>query len=288
MLDVIIVNYKSTFQVLNCLKSIFDSNNSIKFKVFVFDNGSDDDVDIISGRYPQVRLEKSLQNLGFAKAVNTLLALGNAPYVMLLNPDTIVGKQLFGQTIQYMELHPDVAILGPKILNPDGTLQGSARKNPDFLTGFFGRSSVLTRWFPNNRISRKNVLDFEAKNQPFNVDWVSGACMLVRRKAVCQVGGLDERFFMYWEDADWCRQMRENGWEIVYYPLACLMHVQGVSSQKNRLRSTVEFHKSVFKLMNKYHENLCMILGPLILCLLGVRLILKVLTDGLKSSDREK
>ncbi|MFP4347730.1 MAG: glycosyltransferase family 2 protein, partial [Desulfococcaceae bacterium] len=135
----------------------------------------------------------------------------------------------------------------------DGGIQNSARSFPTPWTTFFGRSSWLSRRFPNNPITRRNLVNKRSDgNSPMEVDWVSGACMVVRRKAIEAVGPMDERFFMYWEDADWCRRMWDHGWRVVYYPKACIYHYGGKSSDQNRYRSAVEFHKSAYRLYSKY------------------------------------
>lgn len=144
------------------------------------------------------------------------------------------------------------------------TVQGSARKFPTLLTGFFGRNSLLTKWFPNNWITRKTILTNGVKGDyPINVDWVSGACMVVRRNAVEDIGLMDERFFMYWEDVDWCKRMWQKGWKIVYYPKASILHYIGGSSEKNVYQSVLEFHKSAYYFSGKHLKPSMAVLKPL-------------------------
>jgi len=183
---------------------------------------------------------------------------------MLLNPDSYVMDGFFETIIHYMENNPKVGIVGPKIFDHDGSIQGSARSFPTPLTALFGRSSLFTRFFPNNPLTRANILTTISDGRtPMKVDWVSGACIIVRRKSVDDIGLMDERFFMYWEDADWCRRMWKKGWMVVYFPQASIIHYVGVSSGQAFLRSIFEFHKSSYRLFNKYTKNSLWFLRPL-------------------------
>jgi len=151
------------------------------------------------------------------------------------------------------------------IFDVDGAIQGSARAFPNPLTALFGRKSILSKIFPNNPITRENILTARSDGvTPMEVDWVSGACMLVRREAVNHVGPLDDKFFMYWEDADWCRRMWRKGWKVVYFPRSSVMHYVGVSSETNIFRSVLEFHKSIYRLFNKHANVPYSLLKPLV------------------------
>ena len=265
-LDIVIVNYNSTEQLLWCLKSLFDGSNVVSLRVQVHDNASrKDDVDCLKRAFPQISLTKNTQNLGFAKAVNNGLKQGNAPYILILNPDTLVQPGLISTAMGYMADHPEVGILGPKIFDRDGAIQGSARAFPNLLTAIFGRKSILSKIFPKNPITRENILtDRSDGRTPMEVDWVSGACMMVRREAVNQVGLLDETFFMYWEDADWCRRVWQKGWKVVYFPNVSVTHYVGVSSETNIFRSVFEFHKSIFRLFDKHAKAPYSLLKPVV------------------------
>jgi GT2 family glycosyltransferase len=263
-LDIIIVNYNSTDYLLRCLGSIYDSLQELPSKVFIQDNASNDGVDRLIAEFPQAMLLQNSYNMGFSKAINNAMKQNDSPYIILLNPDTFVTYGFFESILHYMEENPDVAIVGPKILDHDGSVQGSARTFPTPLTGLFGRSSLLSRFFPNNPFTRANILTTRSDGKtPMEVDWVSGACMGVRRKAVDDVGPMDERFFMYWEDADWCRRMWRKGWKVVYFPQASIVHHVGVSSEQAPLRSIFEFHKSSYRLFDKHSEPSLGLMKPL-------------------------
>ena len=280
MIDIVIVNYKSTDYLLKCLKSVYDSIRDIPVRVFVHDNNSNNGVDRISIAFPKVNLTKSLSNMGFGKAVNKGIKQGTVPYVLILNPDTIIKDGFFESILQYIEYNSDVGIVGPKILNTDGSLQGSARAFPKPWMAFFGRNSFLTRWFPNNRVSRRCILSTGSDGAtPMFADWVSGACMLIRRKAIDDVGLFDEQFFMYWEDADLCKRMWKNGWEVVYFPKASIVHHVGCSSTKRPLRSIIEFHKSCYKIIKKYNITPFYITNSFIIIGLSLRACIMILLN---------
>jgi hypothetical protein len=251
--------------------------------IYVIDNCSTDHVETISRVFPDVHLIKNSRNIGFAKAVNQAIRLGGAPYLLLLNPDTVLSPGFFKRMLGFMETHGDVGILGPAIYDKGMGIQGSARAFPTPMTALFGRSALLTRIFPNNRITRKNILTKMCDGKtPMPVDWVSGACMLVRRKAVKAVGLLDRNFFMYWEDADWCRRMREKGWTVVYYPQASLVHYAGVSSEQNLIRSVVAFHKSALYLFDKYAKPSDAIFRPMVMMGLAARVFILLFLHGIR------
>ena len=266
MLDIVIVNYNSTDHLLGCLKSLVDNCCDIPVNIMVYDNASkEDDVDRLKRAFPQILLTKNNRNLGFAKAVNKGLKKGSEPYILILNPDTLVQPGFITTAIRHMSDHPEVGILGPKIFDHDGAIQGSARAFPNLLTAIFGRKSILSKIFPKNPITRENILTDRSDGMtPMEVDWVSGACMMVRREAVNQVGLLDETFFMYWEDADWCRRIWQKGWKVIYFPSASVTHYVGVSSETNIFRSVFEFHRSIFRLFDKHAKAPYSLLKPIV------------------------
>jgi GT2 family glycosyltransferase len=283
LLDIIIVNYNSTDLLLRCLESVYDCIKKISLNVYVQDNNSRDGIDRVGLLFPQVILTKNSYNMGFARAVNRALEQGTSPHVLILNPDCVLGDDSFESLLRYMKENPDVGILGPKILNGDGSIQGSARSFPTPLSALFGRNTCLTRWFPKNRMSRKNILTSEAVGTaPVEVGWVSGACMLARRKALDDVGLMDERFFMYWEDADWCKRMWDMGWKVVYFPRASIVHYVGGSSEKLLIRSVLEFHKSSYHLFMKHTNARLHFLMPLVLTALGLRAVLVLASHGIR------
>jgi GT2 family glycosyltransferase len=272
MIDIIIINYNSTDYLLNCLRSVKDTLNGYHADIFVQDNASVDGVDRVLIEFPHIKLTRNPRNIGFAAAVNQALVQGNNRYVVLLNPDTFVLDDFFRKSLNFMKNNSLTGIMGPKVLEENGKLQNSARSFPTILTAFFGRTSFLSRIFPRNPITMQNLSSLNSDGfSPMEVDWVSGACMVVNRKAIEAVGGLDDRFFLYWEDADWCRRMWQSGWKVIYNPKASVCHFTGMSSQKEVLKSVTEFHKSAYRLFEKHERSLVVYLKPLILCGLFIR-----------------
>lgn len=278
-LDIIIVNYNSTEYLTTCLLSLAKAMQGYSRTIFIQDNASTDCLDNFSTDFPEVVLTLNKQNLGFAKGVNQALKQASGSYILLLNPDTYITDNFFQSAVEYMEKHVDIGIIGPKILDTDGRLQNSARAFPNLLTAFFGRTSLFSKIFPNNPITLKNLSSLQSDGKtPMEVDWVSGACMIVRRKAVEEVGLLDERFFMYWEDADWCRRMWKHRWKVIYYPEIFVYHHTGASSKKNICRSSLEFHKSVYRLFDKYLTPSLWFVKPFVICGLSIRLLFVLLS----------
>ncbi len=280
MLDIVIVNHNSTDDLMLCLRSIYNSLADIPTTVFIQDNASDDDVDRLHSRFPQAIVSKNGKNIGFSRAINKGLAQGTAPYVALINPDTIIHESCFEEILEYMEKNTDIGIVGPRILDTDGTTQGSARALPTPLTGLFGRDTLLTKWFPNNPMTRANIFTSRGNRKtPMAVDWVSGACMIVRRRAIEEVGLMDTRFFLYWEDADWCRRMWQKGWKVVYHPIPTVVHSIGTSSSTKPVRSLIEFHKSCYRLFDKYNRTALKFINPLVAAALAMRLVISIVLD---------
>ena len=271
-MDLIIVNYKSTDYLNRCLRSIHQSPSGSKTKVYVFDNGSGDQVDQIKASYPEVNLFKHNRNLGFSKAVNIVLKKSSSAYVVFLNPDTIINISVLKSAKIFLDANPDVGIVGPKIIDPDGCVQGSARAFPTLRSALAGRRSMITKLFPRSRMACANILSNNSDGKtPMEVDWVSGACMFVRREALEKVGLFDERFFLYWEDVDLCQRMNSRGWKVVYYPLASVEHAVGGSSERKLLRSVFEFHKSAYLYFMKHFKSYRFFLRPILILGLSFR-----------------
>jgi GT2 family glycosyltransferase/glycosyltransferase involved in cell wall biosynthesis len=275
LIDIVIVNFNSTDFLLKCLESVYEALGDYPATVRIQDNASSDRIHRITERFPAVILTRNERNIGFASAVNQGLQQSTSPYVILLNPDSYVLKDFFCNILSFMERNPQIGIAGPRILDRDGSVQGSARAFPTALTSLFGRASLLTRLFPNNPITSANLLTRHCDGvNPMEVDWVSGACMIVRKKAIDAVGVFDERFFMYWEDADWCRRMRDSGWQVVYFPQASVVHYVGGSSNQLVFKSQVAFHKSAYLLFEKHNPSVPLFIKFVVMIGLFYRLCL--------------
>lgn len=270
-LDIIIVNFNSSDYTIKCIHSIYASRMAFQIRIIVVDNGSYDYPDRIKQTFPEIDLFINKKNHGFAKAVNFGISKSTSETTILLNPDTAIYDGFFDSAFRYMDAHKDVAVIGPQVLDNDGAIQGSARRFPNVFTSIFGRRSPLTRIFPNNPITKREFVCFNGCDKPMDVDWVSGACMVVRKKAFEAIGGFDERFFMYWEDTDLCRRLRSKGWRIVYLPEAQIFHHAGISSDTEPILSIFHFHQSCFLLCYKHVNRAKRLLLPLAFLGLAMR-----------------
>ena len=168
-----------------------------------------------------------------------------------MNPDCIVGRDAVATLIGHLERHPGCAVAGPRILNPDGSLEYSARAFPDHFTFLFNRYSLLTRWFPGNPWSRRYLLSDWDHSTVRDVDWLSGACLLVRREAIDRVGPMDETFFMYGEDLDWAYRVKKAGWKVVYHPQVVVRHIKRAASRRSQ-RAQFEFYRAMLIFYRKH------------------------------------
>ena len=245
----VLVNFNAGDELRVALQSIADELRGQAWECAVVDNAATDGSSVIAEEFaPQVRLLRNAQNVGFGRGVNQGVAATTAPLVLIINPDCRLVAGALGALSADLAAHPDCAIVGPRILSPDGSVQGSARGDPDMLTGVFGRASALRRLLPWLPVSKRNVVDETVANATGSVvvDWVSGACMLARREALAKVGGFDERYFLYWEDADLCRRLRHAGYHTRYLPTATAVHRVGHSSSTVRPAAIRAFHESAY------------------------------------------
>ena len=242
----ILVNYNAGHELRLALQSIRDELDGRNWEAIVVDNASSDGSGALAHEFaPHVRLLQNPENVGFGRGVNQGVAATAASTVLIMNPDCRLVAGAVGALEQELSAHPNCAVVGPRILSPDGSPQGNARGDPDMLTGLFGRASALRRRLPRLQVSRRNVLDGNM-DTAVPVDWVSGACMLVRRDALARVNGFDERYFLYWEDADLCRRLRLAGYNVRYAPAATAIHRVGHSSRTARASSIRAFHDSAY------------------------------------------
>ena len=250
VLSAVLVNYNAGDELRRALQSIADEMHGQPWEAVVVDNASIDDSRFVAAEFvPMVSLLANSENLGFARAVNQGLAVTTAPRVLIMNPDCRLVAGAIAALGAELDQHEYCAIAGPRILNPDGSVQGSARGDPDMLTGLFGRTGVLGRLMPWAGIARRNVVSdaaIRSGHPSVVVDWLSGACILARRDALAKVNGFDERYFLYWEDADLCRRLRAAGYHVRYVPGATAIHRVGHSSRTVRAAAIRAFHASAY------------------------------------------
>jgi hypothetical protein len=249
------VNWNAGAALRRCVEAVLASDGGDPQQVIVVDNASTDGSLLgLASMHPAIEIIRNARNVGYARAVNQGLRASRGQYAVVLNPDVVLQASALSQLIHFMGTHPDAGLAGPRLFDADGRVQGSARRDPSAWTGLFGRAAPLTRLFPGNPISRRELPALTVVgDEAVRVDWVSGACIVARRTAWEQAGPLDERFFLFWEDADWGRRIRQAGWSVYYVPSARGTHVVGVSRAGRRLASVVDFHLSAHRYYCKHH-----------------------------------
>jgi hypothetical protein len=225
----------------------------VQVETIVVDNGSrDGSIKMIRESFPDVHLIANQDNRGFPAANNQGIDVARGRYILLLNPDTEVLDGALATLVAFADTQPDAAIVGPQLLNPDGTVQSSRRRFPTLLTAVF-ESTWLEPWAPRRLLEHYHVSD-RPDDVIQDVDWITGAAMLARREAIEEVGLLDEGFFMYSEELDWCRRFREAGWRVVYLPTAQIVHHVGKSSEQVLAARHIHFQTSKVRYFRK-HEG---------------------------------
>ncbi len=274
-LALIIVNYNTREDLRRCLRSVEEKVG--RLKVVVVDNGSTDGSQSMVGEeFPWVRLVENPGNPGYSSACNAGLRATEEPYAFILNSDVeFVGRGL-EEVLAYLEEHPRVGALGPLVLNSDGSFQMSCRRFPSMLEnvvhGFLGEV------WPGNPFTISYQMRGLDRENPCEVDWVSGAAMLLRREAVEKVGGFDESYFMYVEDVDLCWRLRREGYAVVFHPAFRLVHHIGRTSSQQSTRMLFEHHRSMFIFFRRRYPGVRgWALMPLVLPGLAARFLFTLL-----------
>ncbi|HEY52692.1 MAG TPA: glycosyltransferase family 2 protein, partial [Caldilineae bacterium] len=232
-LSVIIVNWNAAAYLPAALESLFTAQGDLRMEVLLVDNAStDDSIQVVQRRFPQVEVLENHENRGYAAANNQGLVWAQGRYILLLNPDTEMPATALRLFIAYLKAHPEVGVVGPRLQAKRGKIQGGAAGYDPSLSTIFNFSTFLYRllpgyfkglWLPRSRYKQAD---------PVQVDWVSGACMMVRREAFTAAGLLDERYFMYSEDVEWCRRIRQAGFQVACLPTVAVTHHVGGSSRQ--------------------------------------------------------
>ena len=251
-LSLIIVSYNTRSLLARCLASIAAEPHPPD-EVIVVDNASaDDSVAMVREQFPQVEVIANAENRGFAAASNQGLRLAKGDFLCLLNPDTQLFPGALDVLATFLESHPKVGVVGPTLLHTDGTYQHAAFRFPTLpmaLIDFFPLNHRLL----NSRLNGR--YPFTLYERAFAMDHPLGACMMVRREACAAVGLLDEQFFMYCEEIDWCRRIKQADWEIMHVPGARVVHHVGQSTKQSAGRMFVELHRSRFRFFAKHYNR---------------------------------
>jgi len=261
--SVLIVNFRAYDDLVRCLQSL-DCWLRRDDDVIVLDNESDSTrARRLREAFPRISLVPSPTNLGFAAGVNAAARHARNPFLLLLNPDTVVEGPVIDVLESFLDAHSDTAVVGPRVINGDGTVQPSARAFPNFSTLFGGRSAWLTNRYPNNPWARRNLIGLDASG-PMPADWLSGSCLMTRRSVFEQLGGLDESFFLYWEDADYCRRVAALGLRRTYVPTVSVRHFGGGCARYNLAPAIREFHASAYVLHRRQSGLIGRAASPLV------------------------
>jgi GT2 family glycosyltransferase len=254
VVSVIIISYNTRQMTLDCLRALYADLGDLQAEVFVVDNASSDgSTAAVTEVFPQVRVIANPVNVGFGAANNQAMQVARGEFFMLLNSDAFLRPGVMRTLVDYLRIHPGVGVVGPKILNADGSTQQSCYRFPSpgqcwrenfWITAAFGDHPFLGdyRTWPHDRER--------------DVEWIIGACLLLRREVYERVGGFDERFFMYSEETDWQRRIRDAGWEITFLPTAQVTHLGGASGGKEKAKVNRHFFESLDYYERKHHGML--------------------------------
>ncbi len=282
-LSVIVLNYNCRDLLRDCLRSLEDAAPGLRMETIVVDNASaDDSVAMVRAEFPAAILIANTENLGFTRGNNVGIARATGRHILLLNNDTVVHAGAFAQAVRAMDADPSIGAAGLRLLNADGSLQLSCRRFPSFQQALFNRNSILTRLMPGNKFSKAYLLTDLPRDEMADVDWVSGACLLVRREVLDGIGGLDERFFMYSEDVDFCYRVWQAGWRVTYMPQACVVHLIGQSTRRAALKPVIERHRSMYRFYKKHYSREIMFLDATTALMVWLRCAWVVATEPLR------
>lgn len=252
----VIVTYNSIEPLEKCLSSLISSiNNEVIFDIIIVDNNSHDGSDqFVQENYPEIQLIKNHINVGYTKAMNQGLQIAQGKYLVQLNPDVFINPGTFQSLISWMDEHDDVGICIPKVLNQDGTFQKQSRRGNARPFEVFSYFLKLDRIFPNHRVIGNYVKTYLPEDEITQVDAVSGSCMMIRKEVFSDIGYLDERYFAYQEDTDFCFRANKAGWKVFYLPFVSVIHQGGRGgSRSDPYKAIYEWHRSYYLY---YRKNL--------------------------------
>ena len=257
-LGIIIISFNVRKLLEECLESIKRETRHTKYEIWVIDNHSrDDSVRMLKEKYPEVHLIENDENLGFTRANNQAIAKCRSDLILLLNPDTLIRDGALDKMVRFMDENPDVGVAGCRVENEDGSLQLACRRSIPTPAVAFYKLSGLSRLFPNSKVMARYNLTYLDPNTPHEVDAVSGAFLLIRKEVVDRIGMLDETFWIFGEDIDWCIRAKRAGWKVMYYPHARILHYKGVGCGTNSRKTSYEFYRAMYLFHKKHFARDC-------------------------------
>lgn len=252
-ISIIIVNYNVKEFLQNLIHSIHKAAQNLSYEIIIIDNASDDgSIELIREKFSEVKLFVNNENLGFSKANNTGLKAASGKYLLLLNPDTIVREDTFEEMINFFEANPDAGLAGCKILNPDGTLQLACRRSFPGPWTSFCKVTGLSALFPDSKLFARYNLTYLNENESYEVDAISGSFMMFPKRTYEELGGLDEQFFMYGEDLDFCYRIQQAGYKVYYVHSTQIIHYKGESTKRSSLDETKFFYNAMHLFVKKH------------------------------------
>jgi GT2 family glycosyltransferase len=252
-ISVIIVSWNARDYLRDCLDSIYQTGESCVQEIIVVDNASKDgSPEMVAEHFPEVTLIKSEENLGFARANNLAMEHAKGSIFALVNSDVIVHEGCLEKLAVFLDDHPDIGMVGPRVTGGDGNLQRTCRKMPTFWNTVC-RILVLDRIFPDWQIFSGFEVPYSSYDKYMEAEVLSGCFCVARKKAVDEVGGMDERFFFYAEDIDWCKRFRDAGWKLMFVPEATATHFGGGSTANAPFRYSIEILRATLKYWRKHH-----------------------------------
>lgn len=269
MMDVtiIVVNWNTRDILRDCLNSVYEQTEGISFEVVVVDNASvDGSAGMVQEKFPQVILIENTENRGFAAANNQGMCVARGRYVLLLNSDAIVLDRAIQKTIAFAEQHTEAAVVGCKVLNPDQTLQPTCFMFPSLLNLFLS-TTYLYKFFPRSRFFGRERMTWWDRQDVREVEVVTGCFMLVRKEAIDQVGMMDEGFFMYAEEADWCYRFKKAGWKRFFLPSAQIIHLGAQSSKQVKVPMMIQLRKAILQFIEKNYGSFHQRVARILVCL---------------------
>ncbi|HET9730811.1 MAG TPA: glycosyltransferase family 2 protein [Acidimicrobiia bacterium] len=275
----VVINYEAGALLVDCVRSLFDDTSAGSVELVVVDNGSNDgSIEKARAEFPMLHVITSPGNVGYARAANLGIAATRAPIVAVCNSDLVAVHGVADALVGRLERDARTGACGPRIRNPDGSDYPSARRLPSIPIAV-GHGLLGLWWRRNPFTARYRELDADPARAR-TVDWVSGAAIWLRRDALDEIGGWDERYFMYVEDLDLCWRLRRKRWDIVYEPAGIVMHVQGVSTSRRPYRMLLEHHRSAWRFARRRFTGVRMVLLPFAALYLSVRAALAMIEHG--------
>jgi GT2 family glycosyltransferase len=266
---------------------VYEQTKVITFEVIVIDNSSSDgSAAMVREEFSQVILIKNSQNRGFAAANNQGMAIAKGRYVLLLNSDTIILDNAISKMVSFADNHSDAAVIGCRVLNPDKTLQPSCFMFPSVLNMILS-TTYLYKLFPESKFFGRERMTWWNRNDEREVEVATGCFMLARKEAVNQVGGMDEQYFMYAEETDWCYRFKRAGWKMLFTPSAEIIHLGGQSSKQRKPQMQMQLRAGVLLFIKKHKNTACYISACILtIFFFGIR-VPYWLMKSLFSNDRK-